>query len=457
LTLSDPLVTSGLELHFSTHFDHGRRPERARGEQESVHVRIALLSYRSKTHSGGQGVYVRQLSRGLAALGHDVEVFSGQPYPEGLDPRVRLTRVPSLDVFGRADAPKLPPLRELSSAADVLEYLTTATGCFAEPLAFSVRMAAILRERAGDFDVVHDNQCLGYGLLALLRRGIPVAATIHHPISRDRRIAVAAAPARKKLPLARWYGFVRMQARVARRLPTIIGVSDAAAADTARDFGVDPARITVVPLGVDVELFAPAGPRVPGRVVAVASADHPLKGVDHLLDALAKLRVDDERVELHLVSRLEPDGPTERRIAALGLGDCVHVRSDITDAELAALLASAEVMCVPSRYEGFSLPTVEAMACGTPVVASRAGALPEVVGPDGGAGLLVPPGDVEALAAALARVLSSAAERDRLGAAGRARATERFSWTAVARATEAAYVAAIATAGAPAPAAVGAR
>jgi glycosyltransferase involved in cell wall biosynthesis len=411
-------------------------------------VRIALLSYRSKNHSGGQGVYVRQLSRGLAELGHDVEVFSGQPYPEGLDPRVRLTRVPSLDVFGRPDAPRLPPLRELGSAADVLEYLTTASGCFAEPLAFSVRMAGLLAGRAGDFDVVHDNQCLGYGLLALRRRGIPVAATIHHPISRDRRIAVAAAPLRKKLPLARWYGFVPMQARVARRLPVLIGVSDAAAADTARDFRVDPARIRVVPLGVDLELFAPAGPRVPGRVVAVASADHPLKGVDLLLDAVAKLRVD-RHVELQLVSTLEPGGPTERRIAALGLGDCVHVRSGLTDAELAALLASAEVMCVPSRYEGFSLPTVEALACATPVVASRAGALPEVVGPDGGCGLLVPPGDVEALAAALARVLGSTAERDRLGAAGRARAAARFSWTAVARATEAAYRDAIAAGGRP--------
>jgi glycosyltransferase involved in cell wall biosynthesis len=406
-------------------------------------VRIALLSYRSKNHSGGQGVYVRQLSRGLAALGHRVEVFSGPPYPDGLDPRVTLTRVPSLDVFGRADAPKLPPLSELRSRADVLEYLTAATGCFAEPLAFSVRMAGILRERAGDFDVVHDNQCLGYGLLALRRRGVPVAATIHHPISRDRRIALAAAPRRKKLPLARWYGFVRMQARVARRLPVLIGVSEAAAADTAADFRVDPGRIRVVPLGVDVELFAPAGPRAPGRIVAVASADHPLKGIDHLLDAVAKLRVD-RAVELHLVSTLEPGGPTERRIAALGVGDCVKIHSGVTDAELAALLASAEVMCVPSRYEGFSLPTVEAMACGTPVVASRAGALPEVVGEDGECGLLVPPGDVEALAAAVARLLDSPAERERMGAAGRARATGRFSWTAVAEATTEAYAEAIA-------------
>jgi glycosyltransferase involved in cell wall biosynthesis len=420
--------------------DPARRPRVDRREFDFV--RIALLSYRSKNHSGGQGVYVRQLSRGLAELGHRVEVFSGPPYPDGLDRRVRLTEVPSLDIFGRPDAPRLPPLSELHSAADVLEYLTAATGCFAEPLAFSARIIALLRRRRADFDVVHDNQSLGYGLLALPRLGLPVVATIHHPISRDRRIAVAAAPMRKKLSLVRWYGFVRMQARVARRLPVLVGVSEAAAADTARDFGVDPARIRVVPLGVDVELFAPAGPRTAGRIVAVASADHPLKGIDHLLDAVAKLVVDRD-VELHLVSTLKPDGPTERRITALGLADRVHVHSGVTDAELAALLASAEVMCVPSLYEGFSLPTVEAMACGTPVVASRAGALPEVVGTDGECGVLVPPGDVGALAAAVGRLLDSPAERERLGAAGRARATSRFSWTAVAEATTAAYTEAV--------------
>jgi len=406
-------------------------------------VRIALLSYRSKEHCGGQGVYVRYLSGGLVALGHEVEVFSGQPYPEGLDPRVRLTKLPSLDVFSRPDL-KLPPLRTLRDRPDVLEYVTTATGCFAEPLAFSYRAARALRGRAGEFDVVHDNQSLGYGLLSLRRRGVPLVATIHHPVSRDRRVELDAAPWRRKASVARWYGFVRMQARVARRVPVLLGVSDVATADAVGDFGIPPERFRVVPLGVDTDVFRPRGERVPGRIVAVASADRPLKGVAHLLDALATLRVDRD-VELQLVSALEPGGPTDRRIDELGLRDIVHVRSGVTDEELAALLASAEVMCVPSLYEGFSLPTVEALACGTPVVASRAGALPEVVGDDA---VLVEPGDAGALGDAIGALLDSPADRQRLGAAGRARALERFGWTSVARATVAAYEAAIAAAGA---------
>lgn len=408
-------------------------------------MRIALLSYRSKEHCGGQGVYVRHLSRGLAGLGHEVEVFSGPPYPRELDPRVTLTEVPGLDIYAREPI-RVPRPRRAWSAADWLEWATSLTGCFPEPLAFSVRAARVLRARRADFDVVHDNQCLGYGLLGLRRQGFPLVATIHHPISRDRRVELASVTGTRKLSVARWYGFVRMQARVARRIPALIGVSDVATADAVADFGIPEGRFSVVPLGVDTATFRPRGDRVPGRIVAVASADHPLKGVAHLLDAVAKLRVD-HRVDLQLVSSLAPGGATERRIEQLGLGDCVTVSTGLSDDALAALMASAEVVAVPSLYEGFSLPTVEALACGTPVVASRAGALPEVVGPDGGCALLVPPGDVEALAAALRRLLDSPAERESLGRAGRARALERFSWRSVAEAHVAVYERAIARAG----------
>lgn len=409
-------------------------------------MRIALLSYRSKAHCGGQGVYVRYLSQGLAELGHDVEVFSGQPYPEDLDPRVGLTKVPSLDLYREPDPFRTPKLREFTSATDVLEYALTLTGCFAEPLTFSLRANRLMRSRAAEFDVVHDNQSLGYGLLAMLRRGVPLLATVHHPISRDRKVDLAAASWRRKLSVARWYSFVPMQARVARRMPVVLAVAGASAADSVADFDLDPDQMRVVPLGVDTETFAPSDARVPGRIVAIASADKPLKGVVHLLEAVAKLRTEHD-VELQLVSHLEPGGATERRIRELGLTDAVHVVSGVSDEELAALLASAEIMCVPSLYEGFSLPTVEAMSCGTPVVASRAGALPEVVGTDAEGrsecAILVEPGDSEALAAAIRQLVESPEERERLGAAGRRRALERYSWTSVAQATVAAYSEAI--------------
>jgi glycosyltransferase involved in cell wall biosynthesis len=409
---------------------------------EEVPVRVALLSYRSKPHCGGQGVYVRHLSRELVALGHDVEVFSGQPYPE-LDPGVRLTPLPSLDLYREPDPFRTPGLGELRDGIDLLEVATMFTAGFPEPLTFSLRAARALRHRLDEFDVVHDNQTLGYGMLALARSRTPLVTTIHHPITFDRRVDLAAAHGWARLTTRRWYGFVTMQRRVARRLPRVLTVSKSSARDIVRDFAVDPARIEVIPLGVEPEVFGHyRDPRTPGRIVAMASADTPMKGVDTLLEAFAKLRTERE-LELVLVTRPKPGGRTERLVEELAIADSVRFASGLTDTELAELVGSAEIACVPSLYEGFSLPTVEAMACGTPLVVSRAGAIPEVVGPAGLCADLVAPGDVGELASALESLLDDPSRRRRMGEAGRERARSRYSWRAVAEATAAAYRAAI--------------
>lgn len=409
-------------------------------------MRIALLSYRSKTHCGGQGVYVRHLSAGLVELGHDVEVFSGQPYPEVLDPRVRLTEVPSLDLYREPDPFRVPHPREIRTRIDALELATMWTAGFPEPRTFSLRAARLLSARRGEFDVVHDNQCLGTGLLDIAHF-LPVVATVHHPITRDRDLDLAAARWWRRPAVRRWYGFATMQKRVARRIPDLVTVSSSSAADIAEDFGVRPEQLHTVPLGVDTDLFAPAdAPRVPGRIIAISSADRPLKGIGNLLQAVARLRSGHD-LDVQLVARLEPNGPTEKLIAELGISDIVHISSGVSDAELAALFASAEVACIPSLYEGFSLPAVEAMASGTPVVASRAGALPEVLGPDGECADLVTPGDVDGLTRALGRLLDSPERRHWMGTAGRRRALDVFSWESVAAQTVRVYQQAIARAG----------
>jgi glycosyltransferase involved in cell wall biosynthesis len=405
-------------------------------------VRIALLSYRSKPHCGGQGVYVRHLSRELVALGHDVEVFSGQPYPE-LDPGVKLTKLPSLDLYREPDPFRTPKPSEIRDAIDVLEVATMYTAGFPEPLTFSLRAARVLKKRLSDFDVVHDNQTLGYGLLDLARTGIPLVATIHHPITFDRRVDMSNARGRKKISTWRWYGFLTMQGRVARRMKHVLTVSKSSARDIAADFGVSPDRIEVIPLGVEPEVFQHyQDPRVPGRIVAMASADTPMKGVATLLEAFAKLRTERD-IELLLITRPKPGGRTEQLIDRLAIKDSVRFVSGLSDTELAEVVGSAEIACVPSLYEGFSLPTVEAMACGTPLVVSRAGAIPEVVGEDGVCADLVTPGDVGELAAALEALLDDPERRHRMGAAGRQRALEKFSWRAVAEATAEAFQRAI--------------
>jgi glycosyltransferase involved in cell wall biosynthesis len=403
-------------------------------------LRIALLSYRSKPHSGGQGVYVRHLSRELAARGHHVEVFSGQPYPE-LDANPEsgnwpvLREVPSLDLYRDDDPFRTPHPRELRDWTDALEVAMMWGGAFPEPLTFSVRALRALRARPGDFDIVHDNQGLGYGMLGFRRLGVPLVTSIHHPISVDRRLDLAGRNWFQRLDKARWYGFVRMQGRVARHAGPLITVSSSSRDDICRDFRVNPGKVHIIPLGVDTRLFRPRPdePRVPGRIVTVTSADSPLKGLPTLLRAVAKLAT--ER-EAHLVVIGIPSAATRQQVAQMALGGQVTFASGLPDTEYARILASAQVAVIPSMYEGFSLPAVEHMASGTPLIASRAGALPEVTGD---AALLVPPGDAEELSAALGALLDDEPARARLASAGLARVRERFAWPAVAAATEALY------------------
>jgi len=395
-------------------------------------LRIALLSYRSKPHCGGQGVYVRHLSRELVALGHTVEVLSGPPYPE-LDAGVALTALPGLDLYREPDPFRVPRLREFRSPLDVLEFLLMCTAAFPEPLTFSLRAWRELRGRTERPDVVHDNQTLGYGLLLLQRAGFPVLATVHHPITVDRTVDLAAAHGlRRQVSVRRWYSFLRMQARVVRRLPSLLTVSQSSYGDIVRDFAVEPSRLTVVPVGVEHEVFVPPTvPRVPGRIVVTASADVALKGVVPLLEAVAKLRTERD-VELLVVGSVKKGGAVARTVVRLGLEDAVRFVHGLSEQQLVEVFGSAHVGVVPSLYEGFSLPAVEMMSCATPLVVTTAGALPEVVGD---AALSVPPRDAEALAVALGRVLDDDELAARLGAQGRARVVELYTWRAVAERT----------------------
>ncbi len=412
---------------------------------QAERLRIALLSYKGNPFCGGQGVYVRHLSRELAALGHRVEVIGAQPYPEldSLDGGVTLTRLPSLDLYRQPDPFRTPGREEFRDWIDALEVATMWTGGFPEPLTFSLRARRHLAARRADFDVVHDNQTLGYGLLGLR---MPLVTTIHHPITVDRRLELAEAATRgRRWSIRRWYGFTRMQGRVARRLPSVLTVSDSSREEIAADLGVRPERIHTVPIGADVRLFSPdpAVPEVPGRIVTTSSADVPLKGLVHLVEALARVRARRPDAHLVVVGARPERGPVARLIEDCGLTGAVEFVKGISDGELVDLIRGAEVACVPSLYEGFSLPAVEAMATGTPLVATTGGAIPEVAGPDGETCLAVPPGDADALAAALVRLLEDPRLRRRLGAAGRARVLARFTWGRAAESTAELYRAAI--------------
>ncbi|GAA2926914.1 glycosyltransferase family 4 protein [Streptomyces thioluteus] len=411
-------------------------------------LRIALLSYKGNPFCGGQGVYVRHLSRELARLGHRVEVIGAQPYPVldlGEDEGVSLTELPSLDLYRQPDPFRTPKRDEYRDWIDALEVATMWTGGFPEPLTFSLRARRHLAARRGDFDVVHDNQTLGYGLLADL--GAPLVTTVHHPVTVDRRLELEAAgdDRKRRMSVRRWYAFTRMQEKVARCLPSVLTVSGSSRQEIVDHLKVRPERVHVVPIGADTDLFSPdpSVPVVPGRIVTTSSADVPLKGLVHLVEALAKVRTEVPGAHLVVVGKRADDGPVARAIEQYGLDGAVEFVKGISDAELVDLVRSAQIACVPSLYEGFSLPAAEAMATGTPLVATTGGAIPEVAGPDGETCLAVPPGDADALAGALKRLLDDDELRRRLGAAGRERVLARFTWRQAAIGTVEQYRASI--------------
>jgi len=404
-------------------------------------LRIAYLVYRGNPRCGGQGVYTRHLTRELAALGHSVTVFSGPPYPE-LSESVELVKVASLDLYREPDPFRVPRLREFTSAVDLLEFALMCTAGFPEPLTFSLRARRLLAGRLGDFDLVHENQSLGSGIVGMMNDGWPVLATIHHPITVDRELDLAHADRwQRRLTLKRWYGFVRMQARVARQVQRIVTVSESSRRDIAEQLGVDLDRLAVVPVGVDGAVFRPMPSvrRVPGRIMTTASADVPMKGLIPLLEALAKLRT--ERYDAHLVvvGRLREGSTIPAALDRLALTGAVRFVSGLSDQAIVDLYAEAEIAVVPSLYEGFSLPAVEAMACGVPLIATTGGALPEVTGPSGASALLVAPNDPGSLAQAMLTALGDPELRQRLGSAGRKRTAERFTWPVTARATAEQY------------------
>jgi glycosyltransferase involved in cell wall biosynthesis len=391
-------------------------------------LRIAYLTYRGKPHVGGQGVYTRHLTKALVDLGHSVEVFGGQPYPV-LDDRIPMHQLPSLDLFNDQYPGRLPGYWEIKTWPDFVEFTRLLRGQFAEPLTFSKRVYGQLKTRVNDFDLVHDNQCLGYDILKI-DKIIPTIVTLHHPITRDRELEMthAATPKRRR-SLKRWYSFVEMQGEVASKMPRIVVVSENSINDIHKDMGVSRDRMRLVPVGVDPDLFKPLPnvARKPGQLITTASADVALKGLSFLLEAMAQLRNQGRDIRLTIIGKPRP-GHSMDLIDSLGLKPHIDFVSGVPDERIVELYAEAELAVVPSLYEGFSLPAIEAMSTGICLVATDGGALPEVTGTDNDTVLQCPAADAAALASTIARGLDSAELRARVGEAGRQRVVSRWSW-----------------------------
>jgi glycosyltransferase involved in cell wall biosynthesis len=395
----------------------------------STPLRVALLGYRSNPYSGGQGIYLRYLSRALADAGAEVDVISGEPYPELDDDRINLVRVPGLNLFAAENHLTALRPRHFRSATDLFEWFSMASGGFPEPYTFGRRVTRLLRAAGRRYDIIHDNQCLSWGTLSLQDSSTPLLTTIHHPITWDRDIALShAADWKQRLLIRRWHAFLNMQTKVARRLEHIVTVSQRSRQDIARAFQIDADRIHVIHNGIDTDTFRPESgiARNPWQLITTASADQPLKGTQHLIPAFARLLEDRPKLRLVFIGRPKPGGDTEKLIERHGVGHRIRFVHGIAADEIRHLYAGSAIAVVPSEYEGFGLPAGEAMACGIPLVSTDGGALPEVVGD---AGLVVPAADPKALEDGIRQLLAlDPEERARIGNRGREHVIDRFSW-----------------------------
>jgi glycosyltransferase involved in cell wall biosynthesis len=412
-------------------------------------MKICLLTYRGNPYSGGQGIYIYYLARELQRMGHEVDVISSQPFPE-LSEGITLHRLKSSSIYHRDTSFKKNFLKG-RSLTDFGELFTTKYGIFSDPLAFSVRAYAKVKElcKSRKFDIIHDNQGLGYALLLMKNLGIPVIATIHHPLTIDKQADLEQADGlRSKWGVRMFYLLTHMQAFVARRLDRVITVSQSSAKEITRSFKVNPDKLRVVYNGTDTDIFQPIEEETSNKngLIMVGNTDDRKKGVIYLLKALQLLA--DDRVRLNIVDdpwqrsphgdEVEPPPPSYslRMLEKFGVDGLVSFTGRLTKEELARQYSRAEIAVVPSLYEGFGFPASEAMACGVPVIASSGGALPEVVG---NAGILVPPGEPGPLAEAIKRLLKDKQLQQKLGEAGRRRVQQEFSWEQAANKTVKVY------------------
>ena len=400
-------------------------------------MKIGLLSYRSHPYSGGQGIYVKHLSKALSDIGHDVSVLSGPPYPE-LDNSVELIEIPSLGLFETEDRMKAFSLDLLLNPLNLYEWLTVMSGGFPEPYTYGKRVLKYLKKNNSDFDIILDNQSLCYSLLEI-QKIYPLAVTIHHPITKDLKLEIEnASNWKEKLSSLRWHNFLPMQKKVAPKLNKIICVSRPSKKDIVEEFLVDPEKIEVILNGIDIRKFIPNPSTlfIENKIITTASADIPLKGLKYLILALPNIIKVFPKTSLTVIGRSPSDSKLRKLITDLSLEDKIAFRSGITEEEIVNLYHSSEIAVIPSLYEGFGFGAGEAMACGIPLISTHSGGLEEVVG-DSAVKIL--PASTEEIESAVIKLFSSPDRKTELSKMGRERMEKMFDWHIAAKSYENAF------------------
>ena len=395
-------------------------------------LKIALLSYRSAPFSGGQGIFVRELSSALLKRGHEVDIISGPPMPI-LDPGNKLIKLEGLNLFEtfnfRDRVFKLWNKKNKDSL-DYYDFFKTLIGGFPEMYSFGERVKKYLSHKK-DYDIVIDNQSLSLGMLEI-QKTYPFIEIIHHPITKDFKYDLIYSNGfMQRFFKKRWYSFLKMNKKVAPKLKKIITPSANSKKDIALDFKIDPRRIDVIPNGLDLTIFKKNNGLESERfkIVTVASADIPLKGLDTTLKAISLILDKYPNTKLSVVGNPRENGHTERVIRQLNLNNHISFKTNLSKEEVAYEYQSSSLAIISSLYEGFGFPAAEAMACGTPIISSNSSALPEIIQDFG---QLYEPGNSVALRDCIENFYLNRSSYNDLAKKGSLYANETFNWEKIA-------------------------
>ena len=402
-------------------------------------MKIGLLSYRSNPFSGGQGIYVKHLSLALTKLGHQVDVISGPPYPD-LHEDINLIKIPSLNLFELKDNLRLRSFKPsfLFNLTDFSEWMGVLSGGFPEPYAFGERVNTYLNKTSTDYDLIHDNQSLCYGLINI-QKEIPLVTTIHHPITKDHKLALEAATTwKERLSINRWHSFLRMQKKVAPQLNRIICPSNQSKADVIEEFKVNKENVDVVLNGIDLDSFNRDDnvEKKPYRIITTASADVPLKGLKFLIEAMTEIIDEIPAAHLVVLGRAKKKGDIIKQISRLNLEDKISFHSGLSQSEVVSLYSSSHICVIPSLYEGFGFGAGEAMACELPLISTQSGGLREVIGQEA---VVIESASSKAIVKAVKDLFSNKEKQLALSRAGRKRMENEFNWIKAAKTYEEIY------------------
>ena len=399
-------------------------------------LKIALLSYRSDPFSGGQGIYIKNISEALHNRGHEITIFSGNPLPE-VNKAIKVVRIETPGFFETFDS--LERLKIFTSLEknrlNFMDFFETFTGTFTEPVFFGERLVKnkYFQETVDEFDIFHDNQSISSYPETVLKK---LVTTLHHPIHVDKEIDLTSEKSfLSRLSIKRWYSFLNFQKKNLKAVKKVISPSLSSKNDICRYFDYPSKNISVIWNGINLDdCKFHQRESFNANFVTIISADVPMKNLKTVLKALYLLKQEGINAKLTIVGDLREDN--NKLIDRLGLTKEITYKSKLPRKQLIQALNNADIGIAPSKYEGFGFPLVEMIATGLPVIVSDKASLPELAG---NAGLIFNSSDSNDLKEKMKELIENAALRNKVTENSKLRRDDFFGWDEYAKKLEDLY------------------